>query len=53
MGIGTGRPGIEDELRDRGMPVMPPSERLAQVRETVAALRDLDDPNAHTRSSRT
>jgi alkanesulfonate monooxygenase SsuD/methylene tetrahydromethanopterin reductase-like flavin-dependent oxidoreductase (luciferase family) len=45
MGIGTGRPGIEDEL---GLPVVPPSERLAQVRETVTALRDLDGPDLHT-----
>src|SRR6516164_7017279 len=48
MGIGTGRPGIEDELRERGMPVLPPRERLAQVRETVTALRDLDGPDLHT-----
>jgi alkanesulfonate monooxygenase SsuD/methylene tetrahydromethanopterin reductase-like flavin-dependent oxidoreductase (luciferase family) len=48
MGVGTGRPGIEDELRERGMPVLPPSERLAQVRETVTALRDLDGPDLHT-----
>jgi alkanesulfonate monooxygenase SsuD/methylene tetrahydromethanopterin reductase-like flavin-dependent oxidoreductase (luciferase family) len=48
MGIGTGRPGIEDELRDRGMPVVPPGERLAQVRETVAVLRELDGPDVHT-----
>ena len=48
MGIGTGRPGIEDELRERGLPVAPPRERLAQVRETVAALRDLDGPHLHT-----
>ncbi len=48
MGIGTGRPGIEDELRELGLPVVPPSERLAQVRETVAALRDLDGPDLHT-----
>ena len=48
MGIGTGRPGIEDELRELGMPVVPPSERLAQVRETVRALRDLDGPDLHT-----
>src|SRR6266536_2579509 len=41
MGVGTGRPGIEDELRDLGLPVVPPSERLAKVRETVTALRDL------------
>ena len=48
MGIGTGRPGIEDELRELGMPVVPPSERLAQVRETVTTLRDLDGPDLHT-----
>ena len=48
MGVGTGRPGIEDELRERGLPVLPSSERLAQVRETVTALRDLDGPHLHT-----
>ncbi|MEU7142313.1 LLM class flavin-dependent oxidoreductase [Nocardia sp. NPDC046473] len=48
MGIGTGRPGIEDELRDKGLPVLPPSERLAQIGETVRALRDLDGPDLHT-----
>jgi alkanesulfonate monooxygenase SsuD/methylene tetrahydromethanopterin reductase-like flavin-dependent oxidoreductase (luciferase family) len=48
MGIGTGRPGIDDELRDLGMPVAPPSERLAQVRETVTRLRELDGPDLHT-----
>jgi alkanesulfonate monooxygenase SsuD/methylene tetrahydromethanopterin reductase-like flavin-dependent oxidoreductase (luciferase family) len=48
MGVGTGRPGIEDELLERGLPVLPPSERLAQVRETVTALRDLDGPDLHT-----
>src|SRR5919201_139676 len=48
MGVGTGRPGIEDELRELGLPVVPPSERLAQVRETVKALRDLDGPGLHT-----
>jgi alkanesulfonate monooxygenase SsuD/methylene tetrahydromethanopterin reductase-like flavin-dependent oxidoreductase (luciferase family) len=48
MGVGTGRPGIEDELRDLGMPVVPPSERLTQVRETVAMLRELDGPDLHT-----
>ncbi|WP_433325331.1 LLM class flavin-dependent oxidoreductase [Spirillospora sp. CA-294931] len=48
MGIGTGRPGIEDELRELGLPVVPPGERLAQVRETVTALRDLDGPDSHT-----
>ena len=48
MGIGTGRPGIEEELRERGMPVVSRQERLAQVRETVTALRDLDGPDLHT-----
>src|SRR5438876_3900800 len=48
MGVGTGRPGIEDELRRLGLPVLPPSERLAQVRQTVMALRDLDGPDLHT-----
>src|SRR3954470_3399713 len=48
MGIGTGRPGIEDELRDLGMPVQPSSERLDQVRDTVTALRDLDGPDLRT-----
>ena len=48
MGIGTGRPGIEDELRERGLPVTSSSERLAQVRDTVTALRDLDGPDLHT-----
>jgi alkanesulfonate monooxygenase SsuD/methylene tetrahydromethanopterin reductase-like flavin-dependent oxidoreductase (luciferase family) len=48
MGIGTGRPGIEDELRQLGLPVMTPGERLAQVREAVTSLRDLDGPDFHT-----
>jgi alkanesulfonate monooxygenase SsuD/methylene tetrahydromethanopterin reductase-like flavin-dependent oxidoreductase (luciferase family) len=48
MGVGTGRPGIEDELRELGLPVVPPGERLAQVRQTVTALRDLDGPDLHT-----
>lgn len=42
MGIGTGRPGMEDELRSLGLAVTTPGERLAEVRETVAALRSLD-----------
>ncbi len=48
MGVGAGRPGIEDELRERGMPVAGPSERLAQLRETVTMLRELDGPDLHT-----
>jgi alkanesulfonate monooxygenase SsuD/methylene tetrahydromethanopterin reductase-like flavin-dependent oxidoreductase (luciferase family) len=48
MGIGTGRPGIEDELRQLGLPVMTPGERLSQVRDTVTSLRDLDGADFHT-----
>jgi alkanesulfonate monooxygenase SsuD/methylene tetrahydromethanopterin reductase-like flavin-dependent oxidoreductase (luciferase family) len=48
LGIGTGRPGIEDELRELGLPVTSPSERLAQVRETITALRELDGRDLHT-----
>jgi alkanesulfonate monooxygenase SsuD/methylene tetrahydromethanopterin reductase-like flavin-dependent oxidoreductase (luciferase family) len=48
MGIGTGRPGIEDELRELGLPVVTPSQRLSQVRDTVTSLRELDGPDLHT-----
>jgi alkanesulfonate monooxygenase SsuD/methylene tetrahydromethanopterin reductase-like flavin-dependent oxidoreductase (luciferase family) len=48
MGIGTGRPGIEDELRQLGLPVVTPAERLSQVRDAVTSLRDLDGPDLRT-----
>jgi alkanesulfonate monooxygenase SsuD/methylene tetrahydromethanopterin reductase-like flavin-dependent oxidoreductase (luciferase family) len=48
LGIGTGRPGIEDELRQRGLPVTSPAERLGQVREVVSQLRELDGPEVRT-----
>lgn len=48
MGIGVGRPGIEDELRERGLPVPSPGRRLDQVRETVAELRALDGEQVRT-----
>ncbi len=48
MGIGTGRPGMEDELRALGLPVSTPSQRLSQVREAVTSLRELDGPDLHT-----
>jgi alkanesulfonate monooxygenase SsuD/methylene tetrahydromethanopterin reductase-like flavin-dependent oxidoreductase (luciferase family) len=48
MGIGTGRPGIEDELRELGLPVVPPGQRLSQVRDAVTSLRELDGPDLHT-----
>jgi alkanesulfonate monooxygenase SsuD/methylene tetrahydromethanopterin reductase-like flavin-dependent oxidoreductase (luciferase family) len=48
MGIGVGRPGIEDELRERGLPVPSPGRRLEMVREAVAALRSLDGDQERT-----
>ncbi|NKY87310.1 LLM class flavin-dependent oxidoreductase [Nocardia veterana] len=48
LGIGTGRPGMEDELRAKGIPVTAPSERLEQIRQTVATLRELDGPDLRT-----
>ena len=48
LGIGMGRPGIEDELRERGLPAVTPARRLDLVRETVAALRGLDGPDRRT-----
>ena len=48
MGIGTGRPGIADQLRELGLPVTPMSQRSSQVRDVVAALRDLDGRDLHT-----
>ena len=48
FGIGTGRPGIDDELRDKGMPAVPPNERLARIHDTVKRLQDFDGPDRHT-----
>src|SRR4029079_13483883 len=48
MGIGTGRPGIEDELRQRDLPVTSPGQRLGAMRDAVSHLRELDGPEVHT-----
>ncbi|MEL7975917.1 LLM class flavin-dependent oxidoreductase [Isoptericola sp. F-RaC21] len=48
LGIGAGRPGIEDELRELGMPVLPARQRLARIGETVALLRELDGSAGRT-----
>ena len=48
MGIGTGRPGIADQLRELGLPGTPVNRRWDQVREVVTALRELDGPDRHT-----
>ena len=48
MGIGAGRPGIEDELRELGLPVTTAAQRLSQVRDAVTSLRQLDGPDLYT-----
>lgn len=48
LGIGMGRPGIEGQLRELGLPVLSPGDRLARACETMTALRDLDGPERHT-----
>ena len=48
LGIGTGRPGIEEEVRALGRPDVSPTQRLTLVRETVTALRELDGPELRT-----
>ncbi|HEX5450050.1 MAG TPA: LLM class flavin-dependent oxidoreductase [Gaiellaceae bacterium] len=48
MGIGLGRPGIEEQLRELGLPVVPRVERITQIRDTVTALRQLDGADLHT-----
>src|SRR5690606_39336372 len=47
-GIGAGGPGIGEGVARLGLPPVPPAERLARMRETVAALRELDGPDRHT-----
>jgi alkanesulfonate monooxygenase SsuD/methylene tetrahydromethanopterin reductase-like flavin-dependent oxidoreductase (luciferase family) len=48
MGIGTGRPGIAEQLRELGLPAVPANQRSGQVREVVKALRELDGSDLHT-----
>jgi alkanesulfonate monooxygenase SsuD/methylene tetrahydromethanopterin reductase-like flavin-dependent oxidoreductase (luciferase family) len=48
LGIGTGRPDIDDDVRKMGMPVVPPGRRLAQVSEAVRTLRELEGSGRRT-----
>lgn len=48
LGIGTGRPDLEDDIREWQRPVVPPATRLADVRETVTLLREMDGAERHT-----
>jgi alkanesulfonate monooxygenase SsuD/methylene tetrahydromethanopterin reductase-like flavin-dependent oxidoreductase (luciferase family) len=48
MGIGTGRPGVENAARELGLPFGSASARLAQVSAAIDSLRQLDGPDRHT-----
>lgn len=49
LGIGTGHGRSGEYARRLGMPFGSPAERLAQVSDTIDALRELDGPALHTR----
>ena len=42
MGIGTGRPQVQQDAERMGLPFGSPADRLQQVIDTIAALRALD-----------
>jgi alkanesulfonate monooxygenase SsuD/methylene tetrahydromethanopterin reductase-like flavin-dependent oxidoreductase (luciferase family) len=48
LGIGAGRPGLEDLLRELRLPVLTPGERVTRIRDTVALLREYDGTEMHT-----
>lgn len=48
LGIGTGRPGIEDLISHLGLPPVGAGEPLARIRAAVEELRRLDGPDVHT-----
>ena len=48
FGIGAGRPGVEQQAAQLGMPFGSPGERLALVAATLDAVRELDDDHVRT-----
>lgn len=48
LGVGTGRPDIDADVRGMGMPVVAPGQRLSTIRDAVARLRTLDGPSRRT-----
>jgi len=48
LGLGMGRPGIEDLVQELGLAPVAPAERLARIRDAVAELRRLDGPDSRT-----
>lgn len=48
MGIGTGRPAMNAELAQLGLPFGSAAERLARMSSTIDLLRELDGADRHT-----
>ncbi len=48
LGIGTGHERVPQEAAELGLPYGSGADRRAQVRDTVALMRELDGPDAHT-----
>jgi len=48
LGIGTGRPGLEELLRELGLPTLSPGQRVTRIQDAVALLREYDGPDRHT-----
>ncbi len=48
LGIGTGRPGLEELMRELGLPTLSPSQRVTRIQDAVALLREYDGPDGHT-----
>jgi alkanesulfonate monooxygenase SsuD/methylene tetrahydromethanopterin reductase-like flavin-dependent oxidoreductase (luciferase family) len=48
LGIGTGRPGLEELLRELGLPILTAGQRVTRIQDAVALLREYDGPDRHT-----
>ena len=48
LGIGTGRPGLEELLRELGLPILTAGQRVTRIQDVVGLLREYDGPDRHT-----
>jgi alkanesulfonate monooxygenase SsuD/methylene tetrahydromethanopterin reductase-like flavin-dependent oxidoreductase (luciferase family) len=48
LGIGTGRPGLEELLRELGLPILTAEQRVTRIQDVVGLLREYDGPDRHT-----
>lgn len=48
FGIGTGRPGLEDLLRELDLPPLSPGQRVTRIKDAVTLLREYDGAERHT-----